>query len=171
MVRLTGLKPPHFSSGSNQEPELRYLSWSFCIRWFEMIYRCFFYWCTIVYLTFLCKSMRVQVLHIPHYYFQSPDWSTNQKLGNIYMVYRDTVTLFKEQSNFLFFTPGKKRDGKSFDKINRNANIYFNKKKNHELYTPFNKHEGCIMKLLTCTKLWNAHKSISRTTPLNHGLW
>lgn len=44
VVRLPGLKPPHFSFGSNPEPELRYLTWSFCIRWFEMIYRCFFYW-------------------------------------------------------------------------------------------------------------------------------
>ena len=70
--------------------------------------------------------------YTPQNYFQSPDWSTNQKLGQISMRYRDTVTLFKEQPNF-FFTPGKKRDGKSFDKINRNANIYFSNKKNHEL--------------------------------------
>ena len=57
--------------------------------------------CTIVYLTFLCKSMRLSA-YTPQNYFQSPDWSTNQKLGNIAMVYRDTVTLFKEQPNFLF---------------------------------------------------------------------
>ena len=54
---------------------------------------------TIVYLTFLCKSMRVSE-HTPQNYFQSPDWSTNQKLVNISMVYRDTVTLLKEQPNF-----------------------------------------------------------------------
>jgi len=54
--------------------------------------------------------MRVSA-HTPQIYFQSPDWYTNQKLGNISMVYRDTVTLFKEQPNFLFFTPGKKSRG------------------------------------------------------------
>jgi len=45
--------------------------------------------------------MRVSA-HTPQNYFQSPDWSTNQKLGNISMVYRDTDTLFKEQPNFFF---------------------------------------------------------------------
>jgi hypothetical protein len=64
------------------------------------LYRGQLYLCTIVYLTFLCKSMRLSA-HTPQNYFQSPDWSTNQKLGNISMVYRDTVTLFKGQPNFL----------------------------------------------------------------------
>jgi len=72
--------------------------------------------------------MRVSA-HTPQNYFQSPDWYTNQKLGNISIVYRDTVTLLKSSQIFFFHSRKEKGLYLKKRKIKSNKNEYFRSNK------------------------------------------